>query len=1532
MAIKPGSRVTEMLERTAASIEPCRFQRVLPSSTSKYSLKNRRHLHPSFWQHAAPNVELLDACSALMRVPLPDTASALIATKSESNKLEPSLASTLVLDFLYPNGAATLLRRLRATPTPLQPFTGDRKPTALTTRLYTSSSGHDLDNSASTEKTEESNTTATTGAVVPDQTEMADQSGQTAERRFLSGVEALREVLTSEDDVKAPERAWSLYNDLEDSEKKEFRTHILLYLTQSARPVEAWRVCELFSLYTVDEWTNDLVEAAIRARLMFQDISAAKVLFTTALEKRKLGRGLEPFVVYCFRTSNWPLFFDVWALFEANMPASAEWFVFGFNILPALPEFAEKLMALYRFAKNKDRRSTRPPLRGAAPLTVGGLAEAASRELMEQDVIQSTDRELTQAANKGLAEPMEQQLTQTANQESAQITEEDLVEAKAQELVPPTDQELAQPTVQEQDQNTNQEPANAEFRNRVQSFLNLLARNSSSSFSPTAAATILRYSHDPATHEIFVHSCIERGWDRLAVDIYDKFRRLPGLVLEDHKDVMRAVLELHYRRKDPVGMQRLLEDWRATGWMPMKVYQRLIVFYSREGDEVTVKQLIKDYLRDYRLARLDETVVWALIQVHAANGDPEGARRVIDEHVAISGMPPSNLSWRLLLQSYMKKRDFEGAMGAFTRYCEEGQPDQQAFGIIMLMAGGRGDLRMTLDLLQLSADMGVKPNIAMMDAVVEAYCQNERFEEAAMLCARTTKDASIEGSRTVLWNTLLRHHARQRDLTSVNRVLEYMTKNNVPYDSRTYTCLLRALVYCKQAHHALHFIQVALKDGIFEPTEDHYVLLMSAFIRTGEKHLALKTGEALDRRFPQTGKRLTAVIRALGSLGFPSPRPVDVEARRWGGDAIHYVNRALWKFREALVLDGGKIKANHQVTAGLYSQIIFFLIQLRDIASVRDILSLYSLQFPDRATEDNIPMKLLLDMMLAEFTDGNYDRVKEIFDIVVNRLEKIGKPARLNTDNTTQPGWPGEPKQSNQAVSNGLVPVVQYELCDALKTMQRMYVATEDAEGLMNMMKDVRRKGFKLDSKNWNYYVQALARLNRWEEAFKVCERELMPAWTGWQSQRTMRGAKRQLPREILRLGDNPRRPRPISYTMLVLVKVWNELDQLTVWSAEASRMMEKIKRSCPRAVKAVTSPRGEDIRSTPNRQYKVLRWGLRGRTVEEKAQRKMGWVKRLGWQDIEEPDYDDIEEQPFVEEEQDSTPQASYTKKPIADVKTPYPWRQAWANEQGLQLGDGEGTVVADHFRVLKERTSRRKEQELRESTALYGARPPISGDWLPRSFYTNLFPRGDILTLRRGRYHSPGTEHTDVPSGSDTKLTNAESVVNQGLEALTLEPSRMRKSRPRSEPASSSADKKDGIAHVVAAREEALGELSKLLAAQDPNPEDTTRSTAEPPRPMGRKAKVKAKASYRDEWEGSGEGDSFSELERMVGDQEGLPKLRRRKSNAKAKAKASRRDEWESTSGSGENNAFSELEKMMEEQSPRKKGKSNGDSKASF
>ncbi|KAI3394205.1 hypothetical protein diail_3020 [Diaporthe ilicicola] len=96
-----------MLERTAASLEPCNFHRVLSPTT--VSLKSHRRLHTAFWHHGAADIELSNVWQALVRDPL---ESLKILPVSQSPRSEPLAASTFLLDSLNPQSATSLLRRL----------------------------------------------------------------------------------------------------------------------------------------------------------------------------------------------------------------------------------------------------------------------------------------------------------------------------------------------------------------------------------------------------------------------------------------------------------------------------------------------------------------------------------------------------------------------------------------------------------------------------------------------------------------------------------------------------------------------------------------------------------------------------------------------------------------------------------------------------------------------------------------------------------------------------------------------------------------------------------------------------------------------------------------------------------------------------------------------------------------------------------------------------------------------------------------------------------------------------------------------------------------------------------------------------------------------------------------------------------------------------------------------------------------------------------------------------------------------------
>jgi pentatricopeptide repeat-containing protein PET309 len=690
----------------------------------------------------------------------------------------------------------------------------------------------------------------------------------------------------------------------------------------------------------------------------------------------------------------------------------------------------------------------------------------------------------------------------------------------------------------------------------VDSFLKHIVRHSLDLFRPSDVIFMLDRARDPLSYERYIILNAEQGRNRLASDLYKKYRVLPNKV-RVAESVLRIMIDIFFPH-NVHGMELLLEDWyRDYGRLNERAYHKFMAFYAGRGDIKSIMRLGKEYSRHYDV-KVEEDPKWVanLMHAHAVRGDPEAARHVMDRAVERSGEPPELKQWNILLNAYAKAGDYEGAIGLFAHICNEYEVDDYTFATMMHMAGFRGDLQFTLELFQLAKERNVEPNVAMMRALTEAYCQNDRHAEAEKLCVQLTKKREIAGDYTFLWNGLLRHNARRRDLTTVNRLLELMSSLGIAYNQETYSQLILALLYARQSHHAMHLLRVAHREGVFEPTADHYVMLMAAFINSGEPHMALKTNELMAQmNFPESAMRMTKVIDALGRWQqFPS-------SKRRGLRGQYFLQRILRDFYEVMKREEQGAPDDVRSVVGLYSKVIFILTQMREFATVQQIVQLHNSRYPSRGTEETIPLKLLHSVMLADFYEKKYDRVMQTWELILERSSERYQPASayLGTEAPTEPRKP-------------VVYAQRFRLCNPLKTMQRLYLQTEDPEGLMNLVSTVRERGFDLDSKNWNYHVQALARLKQWRQAFTVCEEVLMPQWMGWYSVRAEAKEKNQLPLELRRAGTNPARPRPIAHTLLILAKEYMDLEQMALWSHEANREFKFITENCPKTVHAVTS------------------------------------------------------------------------------------------------------------------------------------------------------------------------------------------------------------------------------------------------------------------------------------------------------------------------------------------------------------------------
>jgi pentatricopeptide repeat-containing protein PET309 len=954
------------------------------------------------------------------------------------------------------------------------------------------------------------------------------EGGPPEDADVVEGPKALRELLQS-DHEGAYDRIFQRYTNLEPHLKDAFTTDVLLAISASTRPIEAWRVNDLFEQYQIDDWTEELVRAGVKAQLTLHKAPEAMALFTRALEQRGLGRALDYIVAYGFELSSWDMVLEAWQAYYSIKGDQEPFFE------PAGPAVTEQpeLQGVGQGAEPTTVQ-TDPLTEAIGPQPVADPSQIWDAE-PEAHAIAVKDVDFTPEPG---VEQSQESLPVNLLGCSVLATTEGF-EAKVKELL----------------QYLENDPECLSQRVAlVDSFLRHLVRHSMDLFQPSDVVFMLHRAHDPQSYERYIVLNVERGRTRLAGDLYRKYRSLPGVHAAD--SVLRAMVDV-FHPHNVAGMEQLLEDWyRGYGRLDERAYRKFMTFYSGRGDVKSLMRLAEERAKHYGIRFEDDPkFITTVMHAYAIKGDEEAAHRVMVEASERTGEPPNMMQWNVLMNAYTKAGDYRGAIDLFSHICDKLEPDEYTFATMMGMAGFRGDLQFTLELFQLAREWNIQPTVLMVRALVEAYCQNDRFAEAEQLCTNVTKKKEMAGLYTPLWNSLLRHNARRRDLTTVNRLLEFMSSEGIAYTPETYSHLILALLYARQSHHAMHMLRVANREGVFEPTADHFILLMSSFINSGEPHMALKVNALMSSmNYPQSAKRLTRVIDALGRW---QQLP---HSKRRGLDAEHFLRKVLHEFHTAMQREDDGAPDEIRSVISLYSKTLFILTQMREFATVDQIINLHNTRYPSRGTPNTLPLRLLSQMMLADFFEKKFDRVHETWNLILQRATERYQPAssHLNPDdNATKP----------------VVYAQRFRLCDPLKTMQRLYLEEEDPEGLRKLVATVRARGFDLDSKNWNYHVQGLARLKQWRHAFTVCEQVLIPQWTGWGTSRDGNYVTRnKIPLELRRAGTNPLRPRPIAHTLLILAKEYMDLEQMMLWSREASREFEFINETCPKTVRAVTS------------------------------------------------------------------------------------------------------------------------------------------------------------------------------------------------------------------------------------------------------------------------------------------------------------------------------------------------------------------------
>ncbi|KAI1432800.1 hypothetical protein GGR50DRAFT_672178 [Xylaria sp. CBS 124048] len=712
-------------------------------------------------------------------------------------------------------------------------------------------------------------------------------------------------------------------------------------------------------------------------------------------------------------------------------------------------------------------------------------------------------------------------------------------------------------------------------REALQALQKILVRKALFSCENSQVLPLLLLTKDDLAFGEYLLAAQKRGGSKLiATDVYAVYRDLPGSV-PSHA-ILHCVFDAYTGLNGSIskimaGVDLLWDDWHEFHGAPSRrAYQRHMGFHASRGHKERVYTLWTEYIERFREdATVDifegSDTFAHLLQVHAVNGESEEAQRIFNDMSEKFKVQPSLYNWNILLNSYAKADDYEGALATFDELCKAVQPDQYSYGTLMQMAGGRGDLAFTVDLYRRARNSGVAVNDAMLSSLVDAYCQNDHHREAEDVCTRAAEKALVAPR---MWNKLLYYHALRRDLASINRILNTMADKSIPYNNYTYLQLLLGLTLCRQSHHALQLLTVGLKESVFEVTPAHFNIVMGGLLRTGEPSLIKRLCLLMEEH----GIAITEDVMFRLSQALTQWRDLPPQQRRqrtkrqWVGDALR-VFFQIYGYGAGLKanyksLNPKPVRAKELLRSGRdvyqFGTIAYIFAQLNDSVRVNELVGLYRYVFQSSSSDDGVlPLNMLNAVMLAALQDNRHNRVKSTWALLFDNVKQAARSADYRAD------LPHTHKIS---------PKFHYALSGSLRVMQELLFRENDAVGLRKLIDEVTEAGFEIDSKNWNYHVQILVQMKQYKPAFTICETTLMPNWTGWFAVRVKQAVRDSLPLDIRRKGSSPRYLRPTATTLYRLAQAYLELDRLGPWSSEAAETLSEVERDSTQVIRAIKS------------------------------------------------------------------------------------------------------------------------------------------------------------------------------------------------------------------------------------------------------------------------------------------------------------------------------------------------------------------------
>ncbi|RDW92150.1 hypothetical protein BP5796_01544 [Coleophoma crateriformis] len=1132
---------------------------------SRKSLKSQRSLHSAFWNHGGGDIEQSPLWTALIQ------GSEDIDQCSDRQQTKSSgVQRGSLLEFLYPAGTINLIRQ----------YTGlgaDRQDGRRTSgafgkfgyRLYTSSAmesdGPTRDNIS------EPHVPGTHVASV-------SQSDNNWRRKASEDAESLETVI---EQATRPiyEEVWRQYILLPPQQQSRLGLRVMKYLSTSPRIIDAERLTDLFDNADtiLGSRGEDAYECAIAAYLKLRNHPRALQLYKEALSTGNLRVpvGSAELVSYFIDHSLWIQALDVWDSYHHFKKPTASTYKL-WRAVVSLTQLPDRALGLVNYLENlKD--SEVEPVNGH----IGQLDEQQNEHAItaeHQYVMRSidpahdsgkSDRVSMSESVPGSDQPEASSFNNTVGNaahvdHATSTTMPDTVLEKAivsENLTTGRSNELVEVL----------SPAELPDLQLLAAFASDLFRTTLSTViaieKETCAELIRKLNELEMTstkqYEELFHILLARGYRKFAVQCYRHGRQIDGAKYESQ--TLTSMLRNFCKHHSIIGMQEVLDDWfRWYGRPSRPAYKMCLNEFSRQGDSVTVHALFDQYYKTFKNSKhsISADELTPLLQVHSRRGEISDVIRIFNEIEGTYGLEPSIRCWNILLGAYTRVKDVEGAFQCFEQILssERLTPDDYTFGTIMGMCASRGDLERVVDLYRLAESRGVKISKAMVDCLVLAHVRDNMLSEAEKIVEKAS-EMELKGSLTRMWNYVLTAYAMRRDLHNTNRILKKMSDSQVQFDSNTYSALMQALAMAGQPYKAYQILQDVMPASGVMPTSFHYAVVMGGFLAA---RLVDKVFD-VHRRLIKKGISESASTRLLTfkAAAVTENMSQQPEQETYQG-AKELFRSTLAKLEPSEWADTNRKGINGEgldiaYPAAFNSYLIFVLSKAQDHEAVDTLVQDFKAFLPKHR---QTPIAVLTALMTSQLSRKDYEGLKSSWDQAV-------KYAKTTGSQISDPEV--EADRLNILYSH------QLDLSRALSLYMNALFQQKKIGELTATVREVESVGFVLTNKNWNHYIQLLARSYRYKTAFKECETRLMPNWAGWNHVRWSEQRRNRLHIELRIVRKQVRHLYPYYRTLLYLARGFMEIEGALAEKPHFEYLFGEIHREFPRTIRAIETMQRTD-------------------------------------------------------------------------------------------------------------------------------------------------------------------------------------------------------------------------------------------------------------------------------------------------------------------------------------------------------------------